>query len=265
MSDVASEHYLRAYKVVLSYIHLALGFAFLAYGRSVSPLRHRHRATKPKSHRNGRTTAPLRHRPQHYAPTAPYCSIVTPRHQTTTSTTSSTSSTSSTAAFDALECRRPSIVTVTVTVTVTITRLLARILDGGSKPSSRITNFTMVVFGTMLLKATVVSTTQLLCPETWQLAYTVYPHLIFTVPDLTPAIYLLWIWSGSSSRWLKDLHIKQKIRDQIAKVRTAFADGTEEVRNSFRWGWASTAPTSPAPILLCIDLIVLRIPTSPHP
>jgi len=94
----------------------------------------------------------------------------------------------------------------------------------------------MVVFGTMLLKATVVSTTQLLCPETWRLAYTVYPHLIFTVPDLTPAIYLLWIWSGSSSRWLKDLHIKQKIRDQIAKVRTAFADGTEEVRNSFRWG-----------------------------
>ena len=124
----------------------------------------------------------------------------------------------------------------------------------------------MVVFGTMLLKAVVVSTTRLLCSDTWRLAYTVYPHLIFTVPDLTPAIYLLWIWSGSSSRWLKDLHIKEKIRDQIAKVRTAFADGTEEVRNSFRWGDGSSNnhPNAPAPTFVYLIVSTIHPPWHSH-
>ena len=113
-------------------------------------------------------------------------------------------------------------------------RLLARILEGGGKPSSRITNFTRVVLVAMLMKAIVVTTTHLFCSETWRFTYVVYPHLIFTVPDVTPSIYLLWIWSGNSSRWLKDLHLKQRIQEQMVKLSRAFVDGTEEVRNSFR-------------------------------
>ena len=94
MSDVASEHYLRGYKVVLAYIHLALGIAFLAYGRSVLPpchhaaaLPHYHTSRLPRcraavlAHHHPRTTPPHRRTTKSHTP--PYCSIVTPLQPTT--------------------------------------------------------------------------------------------------------------------------------------------------------------------------------------